>query len=466
PNLVAAPEVSGAAACTPVQLSQQLSCTSPIKINNFIRGGCRATVVAMRPLAIMLFIAVPLLSAGQAFLREAAEANVNQRYTIESVSVAGTDVERAGIPASLRKQLGALVGARCDMARLEELAGQLRKELRLQAATQRLSRGSQPDRIRVNFEVVRRDSTFELSVPKFLYHSSQGWTGELDATAKLGANSFRVGAVSNGDDLTERFAGFSARFENRQLSQGRVHLGLGFENFEDHWNQSSRAALRDEPGLDLYRSRRNLAPEATVEVTKDVSISGGLSFQSMASENPATGTRAANAVTASAHWGHRTEGAVRQLLDLRYSFRAGLRALGSDYAYSRHAVTMRYEVKSGRHTASDEFQAGTISGDAPLFERFILGSSSTLRGWNRYAVEPLGGSRQAHNTLAWGYQIGDGNVEAFYDSGALWSPSTNANAKVRHSLGAAYRQGIFVLTVAFPVVEGRVSPVFMAGMNY
>jgi len=273
-----------------------------------------------------------------------------------------------------------------------------------------------------------------------------------------------VGAVSNGDDLTERFAGFAARYENTHLAQGRVHIGLGFENFEDRWNQSTRNAAAFEPGLELYRSRRNLAPEATVSLTKDLSISGVLSFQSMVPEDQMSGMRAANAVTAGAHWGHRTEGAVRQVLDLRYSLRAGLRAMGGDYAYSRHSVTMRYEAKTGRHTAADEFQAGTLSGNAPMFERFVLGSSATLRGWNRYAVEPLGGTRLAHNSLSWGYQIGEGTVEAFYDSGSLWGPS--GKTRLRHSVGGGYRQGIFVLTVAFPVVEGRVTPVFMAGMNY
>jgi hypothetical protein len=234
-------------------------------------------------------------------------------------------------------------------------------------------------------------------------------------------------------------------------------VGLGFEDFHNQWNRSTRNAASDFPTLDLYRSRRNIAPEVTFAIDKNLSINAGLSFESMESETPSIGRRAANALTAGARWaGHG--------LDLRYSLRVGMHGMGSDYGYSRQTVDARYEVKSGKNTVADEFQAGVLTGSAPFFERFILGSSSNLRGWNRYSVEPLGGTRMAHNSLSWGYQVGEGTVETFYDSGSLSGPTMKS--KVRHSLGAGYRQGIFVLTVAFPVVKGHMTPVFMAGMNY
>jgi hypothetical protein len=37
---------------------------------------------------------------------------------------------------------------------------------------------------------------------------------------------------------------------------------------------------------------------------------------------------------------------------------------------------------------------------------------------------------------------------------------------LRHSLGVGYKQGIFILSMAFPIRNGRIEPVFMAGMNY
>jgi outer membrane protein assembly factor BamA len=114
--------------------------------------------------------------------------------------------------------------------------------------------------------------------------------------------------------------------------------------------------------------------------------------------------------------------------------------------------------------ASEEIMGGTIAGNAPSFERFVLGTSSTLRGWDRYSLDPLGGTRVVHNSLTYGYRVGEGTAQVFYDCGALWD--AERAAQLRHSVGVGYRQGVFVLTMAFPVVEGRITPVFMAGMNY
>ena len=59
----------------------------------------------------------------------------------------------------------------------------------------------------------------------------------------------------------------------------------------------------------------------------------------------------------------------------------------------------------------------SISGRAPLFERFVLGTSSTLRGWNKFDIDPLGGDRMVHNTLEYRYRM----LEVFYDTGAVWN---------------------------------------------
>ena len=64
----------------------------------------------------------------------------------------------------------------------------------------------------------------------------------------------------------------------------------------------------------------------------------------------------------------------------------------------------------------------------------------------------------------YGYRIGEGTVEGFYDAGSVWQ--RQGPAVLRHSVGFGYKQGIFILTTAFPIRNGRVEPVFMAGMNY
>jgi len=408
------------------------------------------------------------LLAGQAFMKAAAETNVNQRYTIESVSFSGVPVEKAKLPSRLRQRLDALVGAHYDMGLIEDLATELKRELHLRSIDQHLSKGSQPDRIRVNFDAVKKEFGFDLSVPKFLFYSKQGATGEVDASTHVGRNTVTVGAVSNGDDLTERFTGIIARYEDERFFIDKLRFGVGFEDFHEQWTDSTRKALaatREPVGFELYSTRRNIAPQLTLAPVKSLTVSAGFSFEQMRPENPVSGLLSANAVTAEIHYGRKIEGdSFQQTMDGKYNLRLGLRGLGSDYSYTRHLISAHYELKAGRQCVSDDFQAGSITCEAPFFERFVLGSSSTLRGWDRYMIDPLGGSRVVHNSVAYGYQIGEGTAELFYDTGALWH--SGRAAQLRHPLGVGYRQGVFVLTMAFPVVDGRVTPVFMAGMNY
>jgi hypothetical protein len=431
----------------------------------------------LRNAALLALALSPLASASpsatdQELFRAAAETNVNQRYTIESVSVGGVRFDDAKLPSHLRARIRQLIGAHCDAAVLDDLAADLRKELHLRTVSQRLLKGTVPDRVRVDFEVVRK--TIDISVPRFLFHSRQGVTGEVDASAHLGQNTFTVGAVSNGDNLVERFTGIVARYEDNKVVSDRIHFGVAFEDFHEQWNVQTRDALASEsagtPGLNLYRARTNVAPEFTFALARPLTVSVGASFEYMDPENRADSNRMANALTGEVHYGHKIEDdsfgslPVTQLIDARYNFRAGTRSLGSDYSYSRHMLSFRYEIKSGRQTASDELMAGSVAGIAPMFERFVLGSDSTLRGWDRYAIDPIGGNRMVHNSLTYGYQFGERTAEVFYDSGALWN--AGRSAQIRHSVGVSFRQGIFVLTTAFPVVEGRIQPVFMAGMNY
>lgn len=424
---------------------------------------------------LLFFFGIPL-SADQELLRAAAETNVNQRYLIESVSFAGVDIDKledSALPSRLRSHLSSLVGQHCDVAALESLSAEIRRELHFRTVTQHLSKGSAPDQVHVDFEAERHDLAFDVSLPKVLYSSQQGVTGELDASTRIKNNTVAFGLVSNGDDLVERFSGITARFESTafgpEIGAGQTRLGITFEDYHEKWNPQTVSDAA-EAGLDLYRSRWNVAPEFTFAVARPVTVSFGTSFERMESETPGIADRLANAATFDIHAGHKIEGnRIQQQLDWKYSLRVATKMLGSSYAYARHLITARYEAKNGRHTISSEFTAGSIAGDAPFFDRFVLGSSDTLRGWDRYDIDPVGGNRVVHNEMAYAYRIGQGSVEGFYDAGALWhSDGDHANkaAQLRHSLGIGYKQGIFVLTMAFPVGDGRIEPVFMAGMNY
>ncbi len=114
-----------------------------------------------------------------------------------------------------------------------------------------------------------------------------------------------------------------------------------------------------------------------------------------------------------------------------------------------------------RHTdLSVGFQGGEIIGVAPLFERFVLGNAETLRGWNKFDLDPLGGSHMVHGSIDYSYS----GFLVFYDTGAVWD--VPAQREQKQSLGAGCKKGGFQLAVAFPVKSGAPNPVFYAGMNF
>ena len=176
----------------------------------------------------MRFLLLSSLVAGGAFLfpqvsfgnqqpsmRLVAEDNVNSRYTVESIEVAGE--AQPMLPQSLKKRVASMIGARFDPAQFDELAQEIRKQLHLRSVEPHIVRGTTPDRVRVLLVAERRSVEFDVSVPKFLYHSNQGWTAEAQASTTFArTNVVRVGLVSDivgGDDVPVLIAGGSVRIE-------------------------------------------------------------------------------------------------------------------------------------------------------------------------------------------------------------------------------------------------------------
>ena len=392
-----------------------------------------------------------------------AAENVNSRYVVESVEIAGQLARTVSV--ELQKSFQAMIGTRYNAAAMNELSQRLRKELRLRAATPHVLRGSAPDHVRIVFETERRSAEFDVSVPKFLYHSKQGWSGELDASTTVARNHrFGFGLVSDGDELIERFAGLTGRYESFRVGKSPLHFQFLFEGFHEQWNRSTLEAI-GQSGGGLYRERRNYQPEVAIPVGRNITLTVGMSLEQLQMQQTAPRWESANAATATLRY-HRDmeDPQAPQAVDLLYGLRSATSALGSDFSYTRHHLTARYQVKRGRHALDDEFTAGYVTGRPPLFERFVLGTSSLLRGWNRYDIDPLGGTRLAHNSLEYGYRLNTGTAQLFYDSGALWS--RNQSSQLRHSAGCSFRHGVFLVAVALPIREAHVDPIFMVGMNY
>jgi len=396
------------------------------------------------------------------------EMNVNTRYTVESVELAGDSP--AGISSGLRGELTRLVGNKLDPAALDDLATRIRRELHVRAVTHRLLRGQKPEHVRVVFVVRGTPAKFEASVPKLVYRSDAGLSGLVEGTATVGHQAFTFGVVSDGDDLAERYSGIMARYEDKRLATDRVRFRLDFESYHEQWNQATTNALTEQGAASdtsgIYRTRQNVEPLVTFVRMSGapglMNLSVGSSFERFQSQFPAARTESANAMVTTLRYHRRVEssGANQQEWDAGYSLRAATSLLGSDFAYACHRGDVQYVYSWGRSQVQDDLTAGAITGRAPLFERFILGNSTLLRGWNRFDLDPLGGNRMVHNTVEYRYRLFD----VFYDSGAIWDQGQSP--VLRHSVGVGLRQNGLYAALAFLIKEGHIEPVFMVGMNY
>jgi hypothetical protein len=403
-----------------------------------------------------------LLSAGT----QDSEFNVNSRYTVETVVISteewrtnlAADHDRHGkLSPTLRKDVSALIGEKLNPSMLEDVAHRLRKEFRARTVEHHVMRGKTPDYVQVVYEIKLRPARFDVSVPKFLYHSKQTWSGALEATASVGHNGMTFGAVSDGDELAERYSGVVARYENNRFGSDRLQFRFQFEDYHQQWDRATEQAAV----TGLYRGRRNIEPELTFVLATPLKLSVGASFQQMTNQFAAAPSESANAVISTLRYHRRLEGTDSQHdLDAAYSLRAATRVLSSDFAYARHRLQFRYMMTRGKNVLIDEATAGMITGRAPLFEQFVLGNSGTLRGWNKFELDPRGGNRAVHNTVEYRY----GAFQVFYDTGSVWDRGDTA--VVRHSAGVGLRQGIFSIALAFPLREGRIEPIVMMGMNY
>ena len=415
-------------------------------------------------------LAVPLLATpgdDEIPLPVSDVTNVNARFTVERVTLVGWTVQ--SISHSLRTDLDRVVGQKLDHSRLELLAGRLKKELRVADVSVKVAKGSAPEHVIVTFEVIKgNERRLDLEVAKFLYNSAEGWSGEATATTHAAGNTFMVGLVSDGDVLVERFTGIRARFERKELGAQRLGLSFEFDNFHDQWNPATLAAAQPASALEIYQDRQVFSPEATLRIAQAVELDFGTRFSRIRLSTPATRTESSNGVVTTLRYHPRWGSAEdpkrpndpEQEVDAYYSVEAATHALGSDADYTRHYVRARYRFHHVHNLLEIGFLAGRITGIAPLFDRFVLGNSSTLRGWDKYEIDPLGGSHVVHGSIDYTYRW----VQAFYDTGAIWDRAEDREQ--RQSLGVGLKKDNFQLAVAFPVHAGHADPVFYAGMNF
>ncbi len=395
----------------------------------------------------------------------AADLNVNSKYIVESIRFLGHSYQ---LSRSAMEEMHRLIGARLNTEALTKLTARIRTELRAHSVTFKLDRGAQPGTVTVLLAV---DKRFDLSIPRFAYNSNEGWTGIGEGRATLGPNVFTLDVVSDRDTEVEQFAGIQAKYE-RFIGE-RVRGGFEFDLYHEMYDPETRLALTDESssslGAGTYRSRMNFEPSATFVLAKPLTLTVGVSFEQLQPEFSAARLESANLVVNTLRYHQRWEdsNATIQELDAGYNLRAATKLLQTDFGYTRHSVNAGYHYSHDHQIVEIGLSLGLIYGNAPLFERFVLGNSYTLRGWNRYDLDPLGGNRLAYGTVTYGYHI----MRVFYDTGSVWdhgrSPELRQSAGVGISSGfGRLQRGAFLLAVAFPLRQSHVDPVLIAGMNF
>jgi hypothetical protein len=390
--------------------------------------------------------------------------NINARYMVERVEIEGP---RDAISQGLRDDLEKLVGKRLDTEEADRLKERLQDELPGRDVTRRIAKGTQPGTIRVVFEVLERPwIPFVPTRSKVVYHHEQGWSGVLDIPMTGARSRHRLTAgvvMDNGDDLVEEYSGFRVAFESRKLGTDKLGARLEFSRFNQTWEDATLSAVAADPNLpEAYRARWTFEPAVTVAFNPSVRLNAGVSLTELQSLMNSPASQTANAwvvgLSADRVWEPRAD--VRQRAEASYQLRTAVDVLGSDLEYTRHLGQARYQFDRGPSTAIASLSLGYISGQPPLFERFTLGDTTTLRGWNKYDIAPAGGDRMFHSSVEYRFH----HVSAFFDTGSVWD--RNGESKMRYSTGFGIHGDNFFLTLGFPLNADDSSPLFMTGVRF
>jgi hypothetical protein len=382
----------------------------------------------------------------------------------------------------IRDELSKLVGERLDPNKAEQIQDQIADELgpRFYVA-RRVARGSNRQFIVVIYDVRRvRLIPFAAQPPQhILYHSKQNFSAIAHLPIPLGeGNRFTFGLADDQDLLLERFAGFNTAFEMTNVGTNHVGLALRYSRYHERW----QPATVDASPTSVYRERNNFEPSLTFAFDPRFRLTAGVNLSDLQMQYPAIHRANSNSAVGSLIFENVWRRGSEEAHSVRasYEFRTGTHELDSDFIYTRHLVSGQYQYAQDNKRLLLGLMAGTIAGNAPLFERFSLGNTSTLRGWNKFDIAPLGGNRVLHAVVQYG--LGgpdivtfnrarrsriDFDLHVFYDVGVVGDRGTPMTAK--HSVGFGFGSpgsSGFFLDLGFPIRSNRIQPIFMMGFRF
>jgi len=393
------------------------------------------------------------------------DPNINARYLVEEVELRGIDEDE--LSAELRTELHALAGRQLDSDEAERVETRLKQAFPEYDIARRTVRGTQPGRIKMIFSANRAEWArwlrFEPLDANFIYHSEQGWGANLPLSFSgrhvLITPSF---VIDDGDDLIEEYGGFALRIESRKIGSERLGAFFEWSTFDQTWRDPTLAAIAQDPaGPRPYRNRMSVTPLLKFAITRQLTVGGGVRVTELDPLADGGDSQMANAVIGSVVFAQRSRpgSGPRQQFNANFTVRAGTATLESDLVYERYVGAATYALTRDHHEISASAMAGRISGDAPLFERFALGDSRTLRGWDKYDIAPAGGDRMFHSSLEYRYR----GLGMFLDAGSVWD--TGAERRIRVATGLTFSRGPAFVTLGFPVNTEEFGAVFTMGVR-
>ena len=403
------------------------------------------------------------------------ESNINSRYTVESAEIRG--LNDVNVSDELLADLQKLVGQKLNQIAIRQLQQRIESELRSRYdVSRRVTRGDNRDHVKVIFDVKKVPwIVYRPAAPQFVYHSKHAFSVGMDLDFDMDrSNRIVLGwTVRDQDQFLERFHGLRAGFQSRELFTDRLGFRLNVATYRQKWNGAVKTALSASPdALGTYRRHDAFDVSLTFAFDTRLMLEAGASVTVLDMEDASTDSVNSHAGVAALsytrNWARDDGGSYG--LEASYTVRAATHNLDSELIYTRHFWRADYGITARRKKARVAVMGGRLSGQAPLFERFTLGNSQTLRGWSKFDVAPLGADRVAHGSL----ELGFDPFNVFYDAGAVWN--TGNPIQVRHSVGLGFgwrnlgrdrRKDDWFISIGFPIEAARIRrPLLMMGLRF
>lgn len=407
------------------------------------------------PFAILLASTVLLAPYQRAVaFQDTSFVNVNSRYRIELISIQNTV---HAVSRSLQRELDRLIGRPFRNETLDEVERRIRAEFPGFLIKRNVSKGEKQDQIKVLFLLERTRKLIDFNVPRLAFHSGQQFTFGANADLNFAKSSFSLGLITDNDEKVERYSGVRAAAVGPLIGK-RIRLAFLGESYRAQWHGQSN---------EFYRARTNFEPTVVIDLAPGLEFRAGFSFNNLEYQVPAARDLAAHAVISTLRYikQHQLGLTGTQTLEAGYNLRAATSFLHSDFDYRRHLAEARLSFASSNSekspaTLSFSTMIGAIDGRAPVLDRFTLGNTRTLRGYNRYDLAPFGADRVIHFSADGRYHF----VRAVYDTGTLWN--AGRPRVLRHSAGLGIVVSGITAMIALPLRSGPIEPIFLVGMNF